>query len=65
MAKLTKRQRSNKAHQRLRAKYASMPGRNSEIKFFYHNEVIKRQHNRVLSRSEKAKIYKDVASKVR
>ena len=55
MAKLTKLQRSQNSHFRLRQKAADIPGKKGEILFTYHNKILQRQKakGQVLSRTER------------
>ena len=64
--KSTRLERSNAAHRKLRNNYNFIPGKAADVKFYYHNEVIDRQlkSGRVLSKSERSKVYKTISDKV-
>ena len=64
MARLTKLQRSQNAHFKLRMKHADTPGKKGEIKFTYHNKILARQKalGRVMTRSERKMEYDSISS---
>ena len=66
MKKLTKLQRSQNAHMKLRSKHSSTPGKIGDVKYRYHTAVLKAQKAKkhVLSKSDRAKIYKTVCNRV-
>ena len=62
MARLTKLERSQKAHSRLFAKYMFTPGNKGHILSRYHDNIwkIQRAKKRVLSKSERREVYNKV-----
>lgn len=64
MAKLTRFQRSQNAHFKLRKKHADTPGKKGEIKYTYHNKILARQKalGRVMTRSERKMEYDSIHS---
>ena len=64
MAKLTRLQRSQNAHSRLRLKHADTPGKRGEIKYTYHNKILARQKDlgRVMTRQERKMEYDSISS---
>lgn len=66
MAKFSKLERSNKAHERLQRKFDYMPGNTAEIKYRYHLRVRLRQEkeDRILSKKERRGIFSHFAKLV-
>lgn len=64
MARLTRLQRSQNAHSRLRMKHADTPGKKGEVLFTYHNKIlqIQKHQNRILSKSERRMEYNSIRS---
>ena len=64
MAKLSRLQRSQNAHSRLRMKHADTPGKKGEIKYTYHNKILAKQKalGRVMTRSERKMEYDSISS---
>ena len=65
--RLSKLQRSNNAHWRLKQVAADVPGKRGEVLYAYHSEVLKRQSSRryVISRAERRKLFLNLKSKYR
>lgn len=66
MARLSKLQRSNNAHLILRHIHAKTPGKKGDVLFRYHDNVFKAQRakKRVLSKSDRRKIFSTVRNRV-
>ena len=64
--KLSKYQKSQNAHFRLRQKAADMPGKKGDVFYYYHTEVINRQAGRksVLAKKERRGIFAAIRRKV-
>ena len=63
--KLTKLQRSNNAHWKLRQRAADVPGKRGDLLYSYHGEVLRRQSSRkrVLSRSERRGLFSRLSNR--
>ena len=59
MARMSKLQRSQRAHRRLRDKYSQKVGKVARDKVFYHNYCLDRQNriDRVLTQNERKSIW--------
>ena len=66
MAKLTRFQRSQNAHFDLRMKHADTPGKKGDVLHRYHNNIlnIQKAKKRILSKSERRKIFATVRNRV-
>ena len=62
MAKLTRLQRSQKAHDRLKTKHIYTPGVKGDILIRYHNNILNIQDakKRVISKAERRAVYNKV-----
>ena len=62
MAKLTRLQRSQKAHDRLKTKHIYTPGVKGDILIRYHNNILNMQEakKRVLTKNERRKVFATV-----
>ena len=65
MAKLTRLQRSQKAHQRLKTKHVYTPGIKGDILMRYHNNILNIQNakKRVITKSERRDVYNKVSER--
>ena len=66
MAKLTRLQRSQKAHDRLKTKHIYTPGVKGDILIRYHNNIlnIQKAKKRVLTKNERRKVFATVRKRV-
>ena len=65
MAKLTRLERSQKAHSRLKTKHVYTPGIKGDILIRYHNNILNIQSakKRVISKAERREVYNKVSER--
>ena len=65
MARLTRLQRSQTAHQRLKKKHVFTPGVKGDILMRYHNNILNIQSakKRVISKAERREVYNKVSDR--
>ena len=61
--KLSKLQMSNNAHHKLRRRYTDCPGFKGDLFYAYHDEVLKRQKNKILPKKQRRFLFVQLSHK--